>query len=278
MIDYHIHTQHSIDASGTITEYCERALQIGLKEICFTNHCELDPRRNDSFIRFNGEREPLSNHSLEKLQRKVFEARDQFRKKGLLVRFGIEVGYYPGIEERLHEMMRGIDLDFVIGAIHCLDHICIDSSRECNQYFGQYDARQYLTNYIHALSELVRSNLFDSVAHIDVYKKYGRDYYGSAINDVPLEIISSVFRLIKEHDIAMEVNTAGMRFMNEFYPGPSLMQMAREHGLRLITIGSDSHKTADLGKDLKLAHDYLKSFGFKRVFGFDQRKSSCWNI
>ena len=278
MIDYHIHTRHSIDASGTITEYCERALQIGLKEICFTNHCELDPRRNDSFIRFNGEREPLSNHSLEKLQRKVFEARDRFRKKGLLVRFGIEVGYYPGIEERLHEMMRGIDLDFVIGAIHCLDHICIDSSRECNQYFGQYDARQYLTNYIHALSELVRSNLFDSVAHIDVYKKYGRDYYGSAINDVPLEIISSVFRLIKEHDIAMEVNTAGMRFMNEFYPGPSLMQMAREHGLRLITIGSDSHKTADLGKDLKLAHDYLKSFGFKRVFGFDQRKSSCWNI
>lgn len=278
MIDYHIHTRHSTDASGTITEYCEKALQIGLKEICFTNHCELDPHRDDSFIRFNGEREPLSNHSLEKLQIKIFEARDRFRKKGLQVKFGIEVGYYLGIEERLHEVMHGIDFDFVIGAIHCLDHICIDSSRECNRYFAQYNAHQYLTNYFHALSDLIRSNLFDSVAHIDVYKKYGRGYYGSDTDDVPLEITSSVFRLIKEHHIAMEVNTAGMRFMNEFYPGPSLMQMAQEYGLCLITIGSDSHNPADLGKDLNLAHDYLKSFGFKSVFGFDQRKSSCWKI
>jgi histidinol-phosphatase (PHP family) len=278
MIDYHIHTLHSIDASGTITEYCQRALQIGLKEICFTNHCELDPHRDDSFIRFNGKREVLSKNSLVKLQRKTFEARDRFRGKGLLVKFGIEVGYYPGIERRLSQIMDGLELDFVIGAIHCLDHICIDSSRECGRYFDGHDAEQYVTNYLNAVSSLVKCNLFDSIAHIDVYKKYGYNYYGHDIYNIRREAITEVFRQIKQNGIAMEINTAGMRFMNEFYPAPALMKMARENGLKAITVGSDSHKPDDLGKDLKPAIDYLKSFGFGMIYSFEKRKPAPLRI
>ncbi len=271
MIDYHVHTDHSIDASGTLTEYCQRALQIGLEEICFTNHCELDPQRNDSFIRFNGTSEPVSNAGFIKLQNEIFEARDRFIRKGLSVKFGIEVGYDPGIEKRLHAIIDGLELDFVIGAIHCLDHICIDSSRECGRYFDGHDADQYVTNYLNAVSCLVKSRLFDSIAHIDVYKKYGLNYYGHDIYNIPGEAINEVFRQIKQNGIAMEINTAGMRFMNEFYPAPALMKMARENGLKAITVGSDSHKPDDLGKDLKPAIGYLKSFGFGMIYSFEKR-------
>jgi histidinol-phosphatase (PHP family) len=223
MIDYHIHTHHSIDASGSISEYCDQAVKIGLEEICFTNHCELDPERNDSFIRFQDEREPFSRKGLLKLQSEVYEARDQYKRHGLIVKFGIEVGYYEGVERKLKETIDGVELDFIIGAIHCLDHICIDSSRECGRYFNHHDAGQFVENYYSAVASLVQSGFFDSLAHIDVYKKYGRDHYGAEIVDVRHELIMEIFKMIKDNHIALEINTAGMRFMNEFYPAPMLM-------------------------------------------------------
>jgi histidinol-phosphatase (PHP family) len=271
MVDYHIHTQHSIDASGTVYEYCDQAVKIGLREICFTNHCELDPDRNDNFIRFNGEREPFSRSGLSRLQSEIFDARDRYERCGLTVKFGIEVGYYKGIEQKLKEIIKGIDLDFIIGAIHCLDHICIDSSRECGKYFDRHDARQYIEHYYAAVASLIQSGLFDSLAHIDVYKKYGRDYYGAELADVPHPIVIDIFKMQRDNHIALEINTAGMRFMNEFYPAPKLLRIAREQGVKLLTIGSDSHKPEDLGKDLTLATQYLRSFGFDAVQVFDRR-------
>ena len=278
MVDYHIHTEHSIDASGTVSQYCDQAVKIGLKEICFTNHCELDPERNDSFIRFNGKREPFSRAGLLKLQSEIFDACERYRRDGLTVKFGIEVGYYMGIERKLKEIIQDIDLDFMIGAIHCLDHICIDSSRECHSYFNEHDAQEYIEQYYDSAASLIRSGMFDSLAHIDVYKKYGRDYYGQEIARVPHHVMNDVFRMQKESHIALEINTAGMRFMNEFYPAPQLMRMARAQGIKMITIGSDSHNPGDLGKDLDLGTQYLKSFGFAAVQVFDRRTPRPWKI
>jgi histidinol-phosphatase (PHP family) len=272
MIDYHIHTAHSIDASGTISAYCEQAIKIGLEEICITNHCELDPHRNDSFIRFDGEPQPFSKNALLKLGREIQEAADRYRERGLTLKFGIEVGFYKGIESKLREILNGVDLDFIIGAIHCLDHICIDSSKECAMYFDQHNAHQLIENYYRAIGDLIESGMFDSLAHIDVYKKYGRDHYGNDIYDLAPDLMSRVFGLIRDNHIALEINTAGMRFMNEFYPAPALMKIAREQKIKMITIGSDSHRPEDLGKDLSLATEYLKSYGFDGVYGFNKRE------
>lgn len=206
-----------------------------------------------------------------KLQSEVHAARDRYKRRGLTVKFGIEVGYYPGIEERLRGMIKGIELDFMIGAIHCLDHICIDSSRECGRYFQHHSAQQYIEDYYASVASLINSGMFDSLAHIDVYKKYGRDHYGNEMDYVPVDLLRSVFRMVSDNGIAFEINTAGMRFMNEFYPAPRLMQVAREQGITRVTIGSDSHKPEDLGKDLTRGIEYLKSHGFLAVLRFDKR-------
>lgn len=278
MVDYHIHTGHSIDASGSIAEYCDQAVNLGLEEICFTNHCELDPERNDSFIRFNGEREPFSRDGLVKLQSEIYSAQDRYKKNGLTVKFGIEVGYYQGIEPKLEKIFKDIDLDFVIGAIHCLDHVCIDSSRECGRYFEDHEAQELIDNYFRAVEGLIRSHMFDSVAHLDVYKKYGLNHYGKVIYDIPDRIIVPIFEMIRDNHLALEMNTAGMRFMNEFYPAPALMKLACQLGVRLLSIGSDSHRPDDLGKDLALAMDHLKSCGYEAVYTFDKRNPKARKI
>ena len=54
--DYHVHPDCSLDATGTIDQYCQRALEMGLEEICFTTHYDMDPVRRDEdpFMRIDG--------------------------------------------------------------------------------------------------------------------------------------------------------------------------------------------------------------------------------
>jgi histidinol-phosphatase (PHP family) len=272
MIDYHIHTNHSMDAKGAIHEYCEQAQRLRLQEICFTNHCELDVARTDNVIQFDGDRQPLTREALRKMQHEILRAQELYRGSGLTIKFGLEVGYYEGIESRLREITEGIDFDFLLGSIHCLDHICIDSSKECIRYFSQYSAKDMLFNYYRAIEQLIDSQLFDSIGHLDVYKKYGHAFYGKDIDVFPPEHLNKIFRMMAEKEIALEVNAAGYRQFNEFYPSPTLMRCARAQGVSMITIGSDCHKVEDLGVGIEEALEYARSFGFETVYAFDKRK------
>ncbi len=271
MLDYHIHTSHSIDADGGLRDYCEKALILGLKEICFTNHCELDKARNDNLIRFNGEIQPIDNQNLLRLQNEIFDFKDYYKKKGLHIKFGIEVGFFAGVEERLKEVIKGLSLDYLLAGIHCLDHICIDSSKECNYYFEKNSAESLLDDYFSTMEILIRSKLFDAVAHFDVYKKYGLHFYGEKIRAINREYVHKIFTLMAEYEIGLEINTAGLRRNNEFYPSVELIKLAKDAGIEIITVGSDSHKPDDLGTGIKNGIEYAKSLGFSKVYGFSQR-------
>jgi len=274
MIDYHIHTQHSIDAEGSISEYCERAVKLGLREICITNHCELDPLRNDSFIRFNNHREPFTRENLLLLQDEVLREKTIFKNSGLDVKFGLEIGYYDGIESRVAELIDDMSFDFLLGSIHCLDHICIDSSHECSLYFTNHTASKLLDNYFQAVEKLIKSKLFDAIGHLDVYKKYGLDFYGGEINTLPDGVLKRTFQLMEENAVALEINTAGLRRIHEYYPSPSILHYAQVEGLTRITIGSDAHRVDDLGKGINQGLEYAKSFGFDAVYGYEKRRAT----
>ena len=272
MIDYHIHTNHSPDAEGTILEYCDQALYLGLNEICFTNHAEMDQTREDNIIRFDGRAEPLTSKALERLHKEVAAARDIYALKGLTVRSGIEIGYFSGMEARLEEMVAGIEYDFMMGSIHCLNHACIDSSREYKAYFSDHAARELIDEYYAEILNLAESRLFDALGHIDVYKKYGVNFYGPDINYLPKDLLAAIFDALRRNELGLEINAAGLRRIDQFYPSPEIMKLARDLKVERLTVGSDCHKVADLGKGIKEAAEYAKSFGFSRLFAFEKRK------
>lgn len=271
MIDYHIHTHHSIDAQGSIKDYAEEALKLGLKEICITNHCELDPQRDDNLIRFDKEIIPITRENLLKLQKEVFEIAEYYKERGLVIRFGLEVGYFDGIEIRLKEVLNGLSLDYLLAGIHCLDHICIDSSKECEKYFIQKTPVELLDNYYNTLENLIKTKIFDSIAHLDVYKKYGIEFYGEKIKNYSREMVGELFKLMKEYNIALEVNTAGLRRHKEFYPSSDFMKLARAMKIEVITIGSDCHRLEDLGRGIREGLEYARANGFTKIFGFERR-------
>ena len=44
IVDYHVHSTNSFDGKNTIEEMCRKAIEMGLYEICFTEHFSVDPR------------------------------------------------------------------------------------------------------------------------------------------------------------------------------------------------------------------------------------------
>ncbi len=272
LVDYHIHTDHSTDARDTLEQYCERALDIGLAQICFTNHCELDEKRNDNLIVFDNQHRRLDQKAVERLFDEIDRCREQYGRDGLDVRAGIEIGYFPGIEKKIAFLSRDLMVDYVLGSIHCLDHICIDSSKEHELYFAAYPARIMIDKYYQAIDELVSCGLFDAVAHLDVYKKYGIGYYGADIGYLPENLLESIFMKMIARGVALEINTAGLRRIGQVYPSSDIMSRAKRAGVARLVIGSDAHCVEDLGRGLNQGYEYIKSFGYDEVCTYKNRQ------
>jgi len=255
--DWHVHPNYSLDASGSIDQYCQRALELGLKEICFTTHYDSDPFRKDEdpFMRMDGKMVPLSKDNVQKYIEDVRRADEKYSPHGLTVRAGLEVDYAPHIEEKLREDLSCFELDYLLGAVHCLDHIAISASNEAERYFKRRDAQKMVREYYEVLRQAVESGLFDAVAHLDIYKKYGLGFYGEEILTLHRGVVEPVLELMAKNGVGMEVNTGILRKGHkEFSPGLEILTLALQRGVRIVAFGSDAHKVEHLGKDIEKAH------------------------
>jgi len=97
------------------------------------------------------------------------------------------------------------------------------------------------------------------------------NYYG---NDLVLEaepFIEPMLKLVKNNGILIEINTSGLRKpSNEIFPSPQILKGLRELGCKFVTIGSDAHTVADLGKGIKEASTLAKNLGFN-IARFEKR-------
>ncbi|MCJ7577407.1 MAG: histidinol-phosphatase [candidate division Zixibacteria bacterium] len=255
--DYHVHPDYSLDASGTIDQYCQKALELDLKEICFTTHYDTDPVRKDEdpFMRIDGKIVPLSEENVERYIENVRRANKIYSPMGLSVKAGLEVDYAPHIEERLRKDLASLDLDYILGAVHCLDHIAISASKEAESYFKRKSLKELCQEYYKVLGKAVKSGLFDAIAHLDIYRKYGQDFYGEEILIAHRGLVEPVLELMVENDVGMEINTGLLRKGHkEFSPGLEILNLALKMNVKIIAFGSDAHKVSHLGKDIKEAY------------------------
>ncbi|MCK4352078.1 histidinol-phosphatase [candidate division WOR-3 bacterium] len=267
MIDYHIHPYYSLDAKGTIEEYCERATKFGLEEICFTPHFEIDPVRKklDDKVRIGNQIVSMKSNWIEIYLKDLKNAKNKY--PDLKIKAGIEVGYEFEIENELREFLNKYEFDFILGAIHCVDHIAISDHRECYAYFKTIAPGELCKKYFALLEALIKSGLFDCVAHLDVYKKYGFYHYGDKLIKEAEPYIDKIIKLIKSRAMPIEVNTNSggkKRGFNELYPSPLILKKLHKNNPHpILTIGSDAHKPEHLGLGIKEALDTLNKLELK---------------
>ena len=261
LFDCHVHPDYSLDASGTIDEYCQKALQIGLKGICFTSHFDIDPERKeiDAFMRVKGKITPLSQQTVEAYMEEIENAKSRYEPSGLKIKTGLEVDYSPHIEKQLREELSKLKLDYVLGAVHCLEHIAITSSEEAHFYFERKSAEKLCEEYYANLLSGIKSGLFNAVAHLDGFKKYALDYYGGKLLEAERKWIEPVLQEIKNNQMGIELNTGWFRKgKKRFFPDEDILKKASESGVKIVALGSDSHRVEELGLGLQDAVDCIE--------------------
>jgi len=279
--DYHVHPDYSIDASPVgIREYCYQAMKLGLKEICFTTHLEMDPLRKDidNFAAVNGKRVSVYNKAwLDKYFDDIAQAQEEFRADGFQVKAGIEIGYCPGLEREIEDIINSYPFDFVLGAIHCLQHIAISSMKESPRYFETRSLSQVRTDYFTTLKEAVETGLFDSIAHVDLYRRYGIRQFGSEILTIHRGAIEPIFKEMARREMGLEINTSSFRRgLKEFHPSREIVELAVKAGVKIFTIGSDAHSLEQLGEYLDEAQALLEEYKLVS-YVFNRRKAAPYS-
>ncbi|TYO96474.1 histidinol-phosphatase HisJ family protein [Desulfallas thermosapovorans] len=263
--DYHIHPNYSIDASPVqMKDYCYQALELGLAEICFTTHVELDPVRSemDNFAVLDGERIPVLNHTwLEKYFLEITGLQEEFKMENLGIKAGVEIGYCRGVEKDIEKIINNYPFDYVMGAIHCLDHIAISSRKESPRYFQAKSLHALRADYFTTLKEAVATGFFDCIAHVDLYRRYGIQHYGPGVLSIHRGVIEPIFREMARREMGLEINTSSIRRgLNEFHPTREIIDLAAKEGLKVFTVGSDAHTPGELGEYIDEALALLEEF------------------
>jgi histidinol-phosphatase (PHP family) len=195
-----------------------------------------------------------------------------YRQQGLKILCGLELGYTPGIEDLIEPVVSSFEFDFILGGVHTLGGIDIVSSRECEAYFSTRSPRELCEEYYHDVGEAVGSGLFDCLAHIDIYKRCGQDFYGESLASAHRGLVEPVLDEMARRNVSLEINSGGLRKGLAWpYPSPDILEAARVAGIWQVTPGSDCHRPDDVGYRLAWCLGLAAGAGFDRITIFEAR-------
>lgn len=266
LIDCHNHTNVSPDGDNTSAEMLEAAVKAGIEVFAITDHCEIDCfEKHDvenGFARGSKEIEKLKEKSEIKLL------------------FGIELGQALFDEKLSLSMLEKYDYDVVIGSVHRVLSGCYD---DC--YFIDYNKMSdaeiniNLELYFKDALALVKWDKYDTLAHIAYPYRYilkaGRISAVTPHLRRYDEMAAEIFKMIIENGKAVENNTSGSEFGEEYINlNYRYLSLYHDLGGELITIGSDSHNTQNIGRGIKNAYKKLADIGFNRIAYFEKRRAA----
>ena len=97
--------------------------------------------------------------------------------------------------------------------------------------------------YFGEVQAAVRSELFDTLGHLDYVKKYLVEHVPPAAFAAAPHVYEPVLRALVETGTGLEVNASGLRQSpRETYPAPWVVARFRELGGEVVTAGSDAHR------------------------------------
>lgn len=260
-INYHIHTVFS-DGSSSMRDYCEIAIQKGFKEIAFTDHLTVFPDGST-------DSHSLSMLGIEDYVKEVKPISLEYRDR-LTIRLGVEVDYIPGSEKIIEKILRSYDFDLVIGSVHFIDSVCIDSLNHRNLVESMVREDGFNTvysRYLELVGKAVETGFFNIIGHIDIVRIWGFNPTDG------FEDEQRVLKFIKEKRACLEVSSRGLRQpVNSIYPSLRILKKAYELGIP-ITIGTDAHSVEEIDYAYDFLIGYIKSVGYSHITLFDKRRS-----
>ncbi len=264
-MDYHLHSNHSMDGKQTLEEICERALALGLEEICITDHIEPhhpDPRADIP---------PVFPAWLAE----IASVREKYPQ--LVLCQGIEIGDNAPYREEILATLDALPLDFRLLSLHLVDNVDpFDPA-----YFEGKTQEQAYRRYVECRVEsILNFKEYDAAAHLGYVGKfapYPPESRPLRYRHAPDEM-DAMFRYMAENGKALEINASGLRATDSPIPGTDIIRRFLELGGEFFTFGSDAHKTEHIYLHVETAKELARSCGARWQVSFRQRKPCAYAL
>jgi len=244
LFDSHMHTQVSADSDMPATDALARAAALNLG-VVFTEHFDYGFANEDGEFSFD----PAAYMSGYK----------NFR--GSNCRLGVEVGLRPCARDANENFLRQADFDFVIGSIHLVDGVDI----YLPEFFAGKDKPTVWRKYFQQMADEAAVADFDALGHID-YICRTAPYVDPEIDYAAFaDEIDAVLKIVVERGKVLELNTR--RFVDEkaVLELVPVYEKYRALGGRFVTLGSDAHTVAAVGKFFDRAVEFTRELNLTPV-------------
>ena len=251
----HTHTHRCGHAYGTDEEYVQKAMEIGINYLGFSDHVFI-PGRSDPRIR--GDYSELEGYiaSIRALEKK-YEGR-------VTIKLGFEAEWMDEYADYYADLLHSKKIDYLILGQHC--RIMYD------RFFGYGylpDVKDRLEFYCIDLLCGIQSGLFTYVCHPDLFTRFVGEW------DEKCEEISH--RICKEaakYGLPLEFNFGNSRgavknFPGEpahmTYPHPRFWEIAKQYDVPVV-LGVDAHHPNHFREsDYDWAYRFIEALGLKLV-------------
>lgn len=258
-VDTHIHTRFSLDSEENPENYVLKAIDLGLDEICFTDHYDVDYPGADFTMDI-----PKYFAYMKELQAKY--------AKQIKIYIGIEMGLDPIHKQVIDDIIESYPFDFVIGSIHAVG----DAEFLRGDFFkGKTKEDAHLDYFKQCMACVKAFDCFDVFGHYDYIERYGIYEDNRVDTNRYWEDIDAFLKLLISKNKGLEVNTSGFRLdgRHQSFPKREILERYYTLGGRKITIGSDSHSVDTLASHVEDVMTLLEDIGFETV-GMDSIKQA----
>ena len=278
LADYHVHSEFSDDSRERMEDQIERAIKLGLDEICFTDHVDYGIkkdweegdilwRESDGMNADVSQMEPMANVDYPAYFEKLSRMKDTYGDR-IVIREGLEFGvqtHTTSRYEQLYERYRD-RLDFILLSMHQVD----DRELWTQDYQKGKTQKEYNEGYYREIYEVMnRFSSYSVLAHLDLINRY--DLEGVYPFEYVEDMIAQILKKVIEDGKGIELNTSSWHYgLDDTQPSGKILRLYMDLGGRIITVGSDGHSTRYLGDHLKDAMDILRQMGFREFCTYEK--------
>lgn len=276
LADYHVHTEFSDDSIYRMEDVISDAIQMGMNEICFTDHVDYgikrdwdDPRGIE--YRSGGPGEPeqmeMANVDYNMYEAAIRKLRYCYDDR-ISIKMGLEFGMQAHTIPQYEALFTKYLFDFIILSVHQVE----DKEFWTQEFQLGRTQQEYNERYYEEILFLVKHyHNYSVLGHLDLISRYDKAGYYPFEKIRP--IVTEILKTVIADGKGIEVNTSSYRYvLPDLTPSRDILRLYRELGGTIITIGSDSHKKEHLGFCIQETKQELMKLGFSQFCTFDKMK------
>lgn len=267
LADYHVHTHFSDDSVYPMEQVARDAIDRGLGELCFTDHVDygvkVDWDSGAEILYRHGE--PLANVDYPRYVEEIRRLRGLYGDR-ITLKMGLEFGVQTHTIPQFEALFARYPFDFILLSIHQVE----DKEFWTQDFQRGRTQREYNERYYEELLEVVRAyKNYSVLGHMDLIKHY--DEAGIYPFEKTKDLAAEILKVVIADGKGIEGNTSSHRYgLDDSMPSVRLLELYRDLGGTIVTIGSDSHAPEHLGAYIQEAKDQLKALGFRSFCTYEK--------